>query len=344
MTGSGVRFCVRLPHSWCAADPRAIARVAAEAERLGFWGVSVQDHFIQDAGVAPCGKDGAHGEDRNAMDALQVLAYVAARTERVRLVTGVIVLPMRNPFSLAKEVATLDVLSSGRVVFGVGVGAPPQGGTSSEGQHLGGHSSIASKEFEVFGVSGNRGKHADEAIRVLDALWTQERAAYRGKRFTFDEVEVYPKPVQTPRPPIWIGGRSPEAQRRAALLAEGWIPSQCPLPIFEEGVRSIRRLAAERGRRPPEDFGINVFISVATTERAAQDDLRRALGRRFQGDAALFAATIAATPVQAIAHIERYRRAGLNVIDLKFLPLALEPTLEQMRLLASEVMPALAAA
>lgn len=339
----GVRFIVRLPNSWCVADAGAITEVAAAAEELGFWGVSVQDHFIQDGSVAPCGHPAGHGDDRNALDALQVLAYVAGQTKRVRLVASVIVLPMHNPFTLAKETAALDVLSGGRLVLGTGVGAQPvEQSAIVEGQSLGGLGGISRREFNTFGVTGHRGRFADESIRIIDALWTQERSTLHGETYSFDDLEVFPKPVQRPRPPIWVGGRSLGAQRRAARYGDGWIPSQCSVAAFDSGVQTVRSLAAKRGRAAPPDLGVCTFLSAAATDDAARATMMAGLLRRFDGPEALFAGTIAGSPRTVIDQITRYRQAGLNVIDAKLIPLELGPTLEQMRIIATEVIPAFA--
>ncbi len=336
MTGS-VRFAVRLPHSWCIANRDALLAVADLAEELDM-DISVQDHLLSDSSVSPCGHvHSTSGEDRAVFEAHTTLAFLAARTERARLIAGVYVLPFRQPVWLAKETSTLDVLSQGRLVVGVGVGAL-RGRREDKGQNLGAHGSIAIREFDTFAIHGHRGRMMDEYIRVLDALWTQERASFEGEFVRFEDIDIFPKPVTSPRPPIWIGGRSEAAISRAARLAEAWYPSQASVAVIEQGAPELARIAAEAGR-PTPTMAVNLFASVMTDGERARDALRDSLGHRFQGDGPLFAATIVGTPDEARAQCQRYADAGVTTIDLKLLPLTLEETLAQMRLVAAEVAP-----
>jgi len=178
----------------------------------------------------------------------------------------------------------------------------------------------------------------DEYIQVLDALWTQESASYDGEFVRFEDIDIFPKPVASPRPPIWVGGRSEAAIGRAARLAEAWYPSQASVEVIEAGAPVLARVAAEHGRPTPA-MAVNLFASVGTDREAALDALRDALGHRFQGDGPLFAATIAGSPEDARSQVQRYVDAGVTTFDLKYLPLTLEETLAQMRLVATEVAP-----
>lgn len=334
-----VRFAVRLPHSWCIATRDALLAVADLADELDM-DISVQDHLLSDSTVSPCGH--AHsvmGDDRTVFEAHTTLAFLAARTERARLIAGVYVLPFRQPVWLAKETSSLDVLSDGRLVVGVGVGAL-RGRQEDKGQNLGAHGSIAVREFDTFSIHGNRGRMMDEYIRVLDALWTQESASFEGEFVRFEAIDIYPKPVSSPRPPIWIGGRSEAAISRAARLAEAWYPSQASVEVIEAGAPTLTRIATESGR-PVPTMAVNLFASVDGDGETARAAMRDALGHRFQGDAPLFAATIAGSPEEVRAHVQRYVDAGVTTLDLKFLPLTLPDTLAQMRLIATEVAPAI---
>lgn len=336
--GSAIRFAVRLPHSWCIANRDAIVRVADLADELDM-DVSVQDHLLADSSVSPCGAVHA-GEDRAVFEAHTTLAFVAARTVRARLIAGVYVLPYRHPVWLAKETATLDALSDGRLVVGVGVGAL-RGRGHDHGQNLVAHGTIATREFDTFNILGHRGRMMDEYIRVLDVLWTQEVASFRGEFVSFDDLDLYPKPVATPRPPVWIGGRSEAAQDRAARLADGWFPSQPPVEVVAAGRQRIASTAASLGR-PMPTIAINIFASIGSSADAARDAMRHSLGHRFHGDEPLFSATLAGDPDGVRSHIQRYVDAGVRTFDLKFLPLTLDETLSQMRLVAREIAPGLA--
>ena len=339
-----IRLLARVPTTNCLADPIAMLRIAEAAEELGFWGISVQDHLLADRSVSTCGRVGEHpGEDRVVYEALEVLTFLAARTERVRLITGVLVLPMREPIMLAKQLATLDVLSGGRLLVGVGLGAPVRAGRSVDGrQSLSAHGRISQREFEALGVRGDRGRMTDEAIQVMERLWTEDSASFDGRHFSFSGLDLYPKPLQKPRPPIWVGGRSPNAQIRAATLADGWFPSQISAGDFAVGAENISRLAAEAGRPAPE-FGVNLFVVVAPTAERARELGDVALRERFTSQKGFEELTFVGSPEDVIARIEEYRRAGVTIFDLKFVPHELGPTLEMMRLIARDVAPAVGA-
>jgi len=331
-------FFVRLPHSWCGASVAAVAGVAEAAERLGFDGVSVQDHVLAGRGVAPCGHR-HDGDDRTVMESLTTLAWVAARTSRVKLLTGVLVLPFRHVVWVAKTGATIDLLSGGRLVLGVGIGAPRSRQTDGV-QNLGPHADISGRETALFDLPGPRGRLMDEALEALDALWTQDSASYDGTQVRFDGVDLQPKPVQQPRPPIWVGGRVDAAIRRAALLADGWFPSQASVEVLGGGRERALALAQEAGRPEPR-FGVNMFVSVDPDGERARDVVRDGLGHRFRGEAALFASTIAGAPSEVATRMSDYVGVGCSVFDLKVLPHTGEDTVAQMELLAEEVLPAL---
>lgn len=332
-----IRLAVRLPHSWCIASLDAIVEVAELADELDM-DVSVQDHLLADSSVAPCGHNHS-GDDRNVFEAHTTLAYVAARTQRAKLIAGVYVLPYHHPVWLAKETATLDAMSNGRLIVGVGVGAL-RGRAQDKGQNLGAHRGIAVREFDTFNVQGHRGRMMDEYLRIIDALWTQESTSYEGEFISFKNIDLFPKPVARPRPPIWIGGRSEAAQDRAAHLGDGWFPSQPPLDILAAGRDRIAATTAELGR-PASALAINIFAAVDADGDRARDAMRDALGHRFEGDGPLFEATFAGTPDEVRAHMQRYADAGVRTFDLKYLPLTLESTIVQMRLMAAEVLPGL---
>jgi probable F420-dependent oxidoreductase len=329
---------VRLPHSWCGASVDAVVRVADAAERLGFDGVSVQDHVLAAHGVAPCGHR-HDGDDRNVLESLATLAYVAARTTRVKLLTGVLVVPFRSLIWLAKTGATIDVLSGGRLILGVGVGAPRSRQTDGV-QNMGPHADISSRETALFDLPGPRGTLMDEALEALHLLWTEDAASYRGSQIRFEGVDLYPKPVQRPRPPIWVGGRADAAIRRAATLGEGWFPSQASVDVLAAGRARVLEQAAA-ARRPPPVFGVNLFLSVDRDGDAARDVIRDGLGHRFRTEEGLFGATISGTPAEVAQRMGAYVAAGCSVFDLKVLPHTGDATIAQMELLADETLPAL---
>jgi alkanesulfonate monooxygenase SsuD/methylene tetrahydromethanopterin reductase-like flavin-dependent oxidoreductase (luciferase family) len=335
-----MRLVVRLPHSYAAAHPSAIRRVAEAAEELGYWGISVQDHLIVDPTIAPCRS--GQGDNRDVYEAFQVLSWVAAATRRVKLLTTVIVVGFRHPVMLAKEAATLDALSEGRLILGLGVGALRKR-RAAEGFKLTHHAGVATREFDALGVNGSRGPLAEETLRVLDACWTQSPASFEGPTVRFRDLDMWPRPVQRPRPPIWIGGRSEAAMRRVALLADGWIPSHEAPQHFAWGRRRILELAAEAGRPAPTGWGTNIDIALGRSSEAAEAEMARWFGHLFESRQAMVDATLTGTPERVLEQLGRWRRAGLEVADLKFVPRDVDATLQQMRLVAEEVIPALPA-
>ncbi len=331
---------IRLPHSWCGADLDAIDAVARAAEDLGFAGVSVQDHLLSGQAVAPCGHRHLE-DDRMVLEPFSVLSYVAARTSRIRLLTGVLVLPHRHPAWVAKTAATVDVLSRGRLTLGVGIGAPRD--RKNEGnQNIGPHSDISAREHALVNVQGNRARFMDEALELLSLMWAEEPVVYEGELFQMNGVDLRPRPVQRPRPPLWVGGRAEAALRRAATLADGWFPSQATVEVMTAGTARVRELASAAGRPEPH-FAVNMFVACDRDGDLARDVIRDGLGHRFKGEEALFDSTFAGTPADVVARMRRYTAIGVSAFDMKLLPVNRADTLAQMELIASEVAPALAA-
>jgi probable F420-dependent oxidoreductase len=176
------------------------------------------------------------------MESMTLLSFVAGVTERVKLGTGVYLLPLRHPTITAKVSATLDVVSGGRLLLGVGVGGefPP--------------------EFEASGVPVNeRGSRANEAIGILRKLWTEDGVAHAGRHFKFGPVSINPKPVQPGGPPILVGGRKAPAFRRAGRLADGYISHMCSPEMYRQNLDAIRKHAEQAGRGEI-DFRTAAFI------------------------------------------------------------------------------------
>ncbi|MCO1655550.1 TIGR03619 family F420-dependent LLM class oxidoreductase [Pseudonocardia humida] len=200
----------RIPgaHGWAhALDADGFRRILAVVDRLGYRSVSVSEHLAMPHAEVP--RLGPYWQD-----ALTVMAFAAAATRRVRIDAAVLVLPYHHPLRLAKQLATIDVLSGGRLNISVGVGH-------------------AVAEFEALGVPfARRGAIADEILDALRALWGQERPRHRGERFAISGLAVEPTPLQRPRPPIFVGGNSKPALRRAARH-DGWQPNPVRFTVGE---------------------------------------------------------------------------------------------------------------
>lgn len=195
----------------------------------------------------------------DAPDPLVALSWVAARTERIKLGTSVLVLPGRNPVVLAKELATLDRLSNGRLLPAVGLGAPNP------------------VEHSAFGVDRTqRGALFDEAIGLMRRLWSEDDVTHDGAHFRVEHVTLLPRPVQKPIE-MWLGGTAPSELRRAGRLADGWIPSFCTLSDVEEGWPIINQVAADNDRSIDAE---HLGVLIAYTHDAIPDLLRVYLARR----------------------------------------------------------------
>jgi probable F420-dependent oxidoreductase len=218
-----MRYGFVVPNNFGVDDPHEVVRLGVHAEALGFDSVWVNHHVLNVGYVRD------RLQERPYHDALTVLTWLAARTSTVSLGTSVLVMPYLHPMVLAKQLATLDHLSGGRLVIGLGAGSLPE-------------------ENAAMGVPyDRRGQYCDEFVQVLRLLWTETRASFDGEFFSFEDIISSPKPMQYPHPPLVIGGNRPPALRRAARYGDGWHPMNCS----PDGVR--RRLQTIREEAGPRD-------------------------------------------------------------------------------------------
>ena len=241
------------------ADPHAMVRVARAAEAAGLDSVWTGEHVVLPDPQAP---PSPASPETPFLDPAVALAHLATHTERIRLGTGIIILPQRNPVVLAKELATLDVVSRGRLEFGLGAG-------------------YLEPEFRAIGAPfEERGAVTDESIEVLRALWTEEKPAFDGEFFSFDGIDAQPRPVQRPHPPIVVGGMSRAAARRAARAGDGWYGFLTDPDATRQTQRWIAE-AVERGERPAERGEIEISVTPPppftreTVERYAEIGVHR---------------------------------------------------------------------
>ncbi len=312
-----MRFGFYLPDSGFASHPNALDETAHLGDQLGFDCMVAPDHIIEPRQIAsayPYSVGGEFGRwERVSGDwpeQITTLAYLAGITERIRLVTSVMIVPYRNPILTAKMLATVDVLSKGRLTVGVGVGW-------MEEEFL----ALDAPPFR------ERGAVTDEYLRAYVELWTQETPTFEGKYCRFSNLAFLPKPIQDPHPPIWVGGHSRRAIRRAAELGDAWHPvgaiPASPLEPAElaESVALLHRYAERAGRDPAS-------IDVAMKAPLYDVDLdSSAVRRRFTG----------ATD-QVRQDIQAYADAGLSHIIFDFRRPELGRSLELMEWFAKEVM------
>jgi alkanesulfonate monooxygenase SsuD/methylene tetrahydromethanopterin reductase-like flavin-dependent oxidoreductase (luciferase family) len=210
---------------------------------------------------------------------------------------------------------------------------------SAENVNLVSNADIASREFDALGIPGDRGPVADEYLAALVELWTKDSASYAGRYVTFRDLDLYPRPAQD-RIPIWVGGRSDKALRRAARH-DGWFPSQCSVAYLSTGRQRILEYAAAEGRVGNLAFGPSNQTCVLPSDAEAREAMERLYGYYFTSREGLSAATLAGSPQAVAERIRDYRSVGATFVDLRLLPISLESVLEQMRLIAREVVPAL---
>ena len=281
-----------LLNNWGITDAQALVELATRAEALGIDSVWVHDHVFNVGHVF----DRIGG--RPYYEPLTLLSFVAARTSRVRLGTSVLVLPYHNAVRLAKTAATLDVLSGGRLILGVGVGA-------------------IEKEMEALGTPfKERGPYTDEAIAVMRTLWRDEDPTFDGAYSRFDGMKFSPKPVQQPIP-IVIGGVSRAAIRRAARIGDGWQPLGLTPDALKEGMAALRDDAKKCGRDPAQ-IPVSIALSIAPAgRRFALGTEPAEIARNAKAIAALGVDTLV---ISATTSEPREARAALEMVARAVLP------------------------
>jgi len=302
-----MRYGFYLPTRGQTATPEALETLVQRGESLGFASVMIADHLVFPVTIKsryPYTVSGDFPGQGDVLDQLSLMAFVAAKTSRLRLVTSVMIVPYRNPVLTAKALATVDVLSKGRVTLGVGVG-------------------WMREEFEALGAPDfdRRGAVTDEYIRIFKTLWTQSPASFSGRFYRFDALHSRPQPVQKPHPPIWIGGHSKAALRRAARLGDGWHPvganAAVPLPPSELRLLldELHRLTEAEGRDPK-----SLTISYkAPVYDVGQQRLPSGERRPFTGG-----------PSQVAEDIEAFAALGVSQIVFDFRSESLAESLQRM--------------
>ena len=276
-----ISFGVALPHrSPDAIDIAAVRHVAQRADALGFRDLWVTENTLDHV---------------FCFDSVVALTYAAAVTTTIRLGVSVMVLPLHHPIHVAHQVATLDYLSNGRAILGAGLGRD---------HHY--------TQFQV--PLERRVRRFRESVELIKALWTESKVSYHGSIFQLDDATMSPKPVQKPHPPIWFGGAHPDALRRAATIADGWMGSGgSSLAAFSRSV-SILKAELERARRDPATFPISkrVFLSVHERSEVARAELHRWFSTVYKNPEGADASGIHGTPEQLRARIEELVATGAN--------------------------------
>jgi probable F420-dependent oxidoreductase len=278
-----------------AAGPEEIERVARAADRLGYAHVACSDHVLVPRSYAP-----AMGG--TWYDAISTLAYLGGMTKQIELLSHVLVLPYHHPLVLAKSLATLDAMTRGRVVVGVGSG------------HL-------RPEFKILGVSfEDRGALTDEYIDILKTLWSADAPEFSGRFFSFRDVVLEPRPHRRPHPPIWVGGNTRRTVRRSVEHGDGWVPWQLGYDELASLMTYGRDLAAGR--------------SGAAWHVVAPFPTMDLLGRRSSATAV---DVLRASPPDVASEIDRYRALGVGRLHVSFVSESCEELLDQLEAFATQV-------
>lgn len=312
------------------ATPQDVIAIIQKAEELGFHSVWGNDHI-----TAPEYVRKSFSEPPNFYEPLITLSYAAARTDRIRLAPSVIVLPMREPVYLAKQVATLDVFSGGRFILGVGVGAYRE-------------------EFERINPrlakTANRGEMVDESIEALVCLLTEPVASFAGKYYQFDGIALSPKPQQDPFP-IYVGGNSDNAARRAGTHGMGWLPAALSADDIRHGIEILHQAASDAGRDAGEiDIAPQLMVTMGRTYQEAMErfqdsqmyhhliSLRRST-LRGQDLSRIEENNLIGTPDQILAKISNLENAGVtHCAALNFISNTPSEMMEQMSYFRESVM------
>ena len=290
-----MKFGIAVPNFGAYAKREQILEISVLAEELRYDSLWVSDHIII--------PDSHEGFGDTFLDPLVTLTYIAANTDRIELGTSVLILPYRNPLVLAKMISTLDTLSQGRVVLGIGAG-------------------WLEDEFKALGVSfQDRGPVTDEYIEIIKELWTSENPEYKGKYLEFSNIKFLPKPERKPYPPIWVGGDSARAIERAARYGDGWHPVGLTPGAFREKVEYLKsRLPAEKR----DGFSLSLRRNIEINE-----------GREFSADD-----TLRGGREKITKGIREYGDAGVTHLVLYILAGDYKGVLNTLRVFAEEIRPA----
>ncbi len=301
------------------ATPDIMARIAREAEALGFGYLTLSDHVLIPRKIAapyPYTETGAFPllDTNDLQEQLTAVAWLAGQTTRIRFHTSVMVVPHRPAVLTAKILATIDVLSKGRLSVGCGAG-------------------WMREEFEALGTDpfDDRGTVTDEYLQAFRALWTQDNPRFAGKYVNFSDVDFSPKPVQKPHPPLWIGGESPPALRRAAKYGDGWypIPANPKFRLdtfgrYKSALGRLRQLAAEAGRDPQ-----TVKLAYRVQRHGMIEDARADDGERK---------ILAGDNAQIVDDIKQLESLGVSQVDVRLGAASVDQAVANMRTFRDDVM------
>ena len=309
-----MKYGIYLPTRGPTAEPEALARLVREVEAAGFHSAMIADHIVFPVEVRskyPYTADGVFPGGGDALDQIALMAFVTGISKKLRLVSSIMVLPHRNPVVTAKMLATVDVLSKGRVTVGVGVG-------------------WMREEFEALRTADfdRRGAVSDEYIRIFKTLWTQDPAEFQGEFYSFGPLHCRPFPVQKPHPPIWIGGHSRAALRRVACHGDGWHPvgANVAVPLRPAELAPLVSELKQRMEAEGRDFDA-LDLSFKAPLYNPQEPMPDGERRPFTG-----------SDEQIVEDIHAYRDLGFSELIFDIRTDSLAESLERMQRFTANVM------
>jgi alkanesulfonate monooxygenase len=296
-------------------DARALVEYGVKMEELGYDSLWVWDHIL--LGVDP---------NFPIVDSLTLLTAIAARTTRIKLSTGILVLPLRNPVLLAKQLSTMDQLSNGRLLMAMAVG-------------------WYKREFDAAGIPfEQRGRIMDDNLEILKRFWMEDKVDGEWTNHKVSAGVMYPKPVQKPRPPLLIGGYVDKVLKRAAEKGDGWLTYFYKPESFAISWEKLRNFAAEAGKNPDELMnGAQLPIMVGKSRKDVEGPMMEWLNRDFdiaQGSLSTMDSAIMGTVDECVAQLKEHLAVGVQKII--FVPYKYQ--MDQCEIIAKEIIPKLKAA
>ena len=295
-------------------DTDGIRRFVKRAEELGFESVLAGDHIVlptEGTDQYPYTADGSFSRpaEEPFLETMTMLGYMAACSETIKLGSTVIILPYRNPVVQAKMFASLDVLSNGRMICGVGVG-------------------WLEKEFDILGVPyDQRGPMSDEFLQIFKILWTEPNPEFHGKFYNIDGIQFYPKPVQKPHLPIWVGGHTRRALRRTAKYGDCWHTTRQTPDFVAQNLPYLRE-QTEKAGRDPASISISLKRSLHFTDLGAAE-----------GSSTRTGGVVIGTTQEVIDDVHYCRELGIDQLTYDFRVEGTDACIKVMELLADQVLP-----
>ena len=317
-----MKFGFQIMLRGAGAKPEGITAIAQKGETLGFDIIAPNDHIVVPGGIEssyPYTDDGVWpgASVVECHEQLTALTYIAGKTEKIRILTSVMVVPYRAPVLTAKIIASADVLSGGRVTVGIGAG-------------------WMAEEIAAIGAPpfAERGQVTDEYIKIFKELWVSNNPSYEGKYARFSDLHFKPLPVQKPHPPIWVGGESKPALRRAARLGDGWYPAsnnpnfRVATPEQLAGRLDVLRQVCDEESRDFTSLDIGYFYTdgVHASERRDEDGKRKIM---------------TGTPADIAGDVAAFDKVGVGTMIFILQRPEVQETLDHMEWFGSEVLPLL---